>query len=78
MADVPDIAGPLTTWHDHQNLCWNEDGSLAGILVDGTCRPAGTFRPTPPMLHVWVVEHPCGPFAGIDGSHGSGCEHEHS
>ena len=78
MADVPDIAGALTTWHDHQNLCWNEDGSLAGILVDGECRPGGTFRATPPMLHVWIVEHPCGPFAGIDGTHGEGCEPDHT
>ena len=77
MADVPDIAGALTSWHDHQNLCWHEDGRLAGILVDGECRPGGTFRATPPMLHVWIVEHPCGPFAGIDGSHGTGCVHEH-
>ena len=23
MADVPDIAGDLTMWHDHQNLCWD-------------------------------------------------------
>ena len=26
MADVPDVAGPLTTWHDHQNLCWDANG----------------------------------------------------
>jgi hypothetical protein len=30
------------------------------------------------MLHVWVTEHECGPFAGIEGSHGSSCgDHEH-
>ena len=43
----------------------------------GTCA-RGEFRPTQPMLHVWVDEHPCGPFAGIEGSHGSGCDdHDH-
>jgi hypothetical protein len=69
MADVPDIAGPMTQWHDHQNLCWDASGvRLAGILVNGRCTPAGTFRPTPPMLHVWVVDNECGPFAGIEGS----------
>lgn len=79
MADVPDIAGPMTEWHDHQNLCWDASGvRLAGILVDGQCRPGGTFRPTPPMLHVWVTEHPCGPFAGIEGSaHTGACHSSH-
>jgi hypothetical protein len=79
MADVPDVAGPMTEWHDHQNLCWDATGvRLAGILVDGQCRPGGTFRPTPPMLHVWVTEHPCGPFAGIEGSaHTGACHSSH-
>ena len=44
MADVPDVAGALTTWHDHQNLCWDANGKLAGIVVNGQCRPGGTFR----------------------------------
>ena len=75
MEDVPDVAGELTAWHDHQNLCWDESGiRLAGILVDGRCVPRGIFRPTPPMLHVWLQDHPCGPFAGIEG-HGAGCGH---
>jgi hypothetical protein len=73
MADVPDLAGELTTWHNHTNLCWNGH-RLAGVLVNGTCT-AGVLRVTPPMLHVWMVPHPCGPFAGIEG-HG-GCAHAH-
>ena len=75
MDSVPDIAGELTTWHDHQNLCW-EGIQVVGILgPDGRCA-RGEFRPTPPMLHVWMVEHPCGPFAGIEGGgHGDGCGH---
>lgn len=72
MSDVPDIAGELTAWHDHQNLCWADSGiRLAGVLVNGRCFPGGTFRPTPPMLHVWLQDHKCGPFAGIEG-HGGG------
>ena len=35
MADVPDVAGELTTWHDHQNLCWE------GIRVVGTTDATG-------------------------------------
>ncbi len=78
MADVPDVAGELTVWHDHQNLCWDRSGlRLAGLLVNGRCFPAGTLRPTPPMLHVWLADHPCGPFAGIEG-HGGGCAHGHA
>lgn len=77
MDDVPEVAGDLTVWHDHQNLCWDESGQrLAGVLVAGRCRPGGELRPTPPMLHVWLSEHECGPFAGIEG-HGSSCAHEH-
>lgn len=75
MADVPDIAGELTTWHDHQNLCW-EGGRVVGLLVNGQCT-AGTFRATPPMLHVWLVDRPCGPFAGLEG-HGGDCGHDHA
>jgi hypothetical protein len=78
MADVPDVAGGLTVWHDHQNLCWDRSGTrLAGLLVNGACFPGGTLHPTPPMLHVWLADHPCGPFAGIEG-HGGGCAHGHA
>ena len=78
MADVPDVAGELTVWHDHQNLCWDRSGlRLAGLLMNGKCFPGGTFRPTPPMLHVWLADHACGPFAGIEG-HGGGCAHGHA
>lgn len=81
MGDVPDIAGELTAWHDHQNLCWAHSGiRLAGVLVNGRCFPGGTFRATPPMLHVWLQDHKCGPFAGIEG-HGGGATcapHQHA
>jgi hypothetical protein len=78
MADVPDVAGELTVWHDHQNLCWDRSGlRLAGLLLNGRCFPGGTLRATAPMLHVWLADHPCGPFAGIEG-HGGGCTHGHA
>jgi hypothetical protein len=67
MEDVPDIAGNLTVWHDHDNLCFDPQTSrLSGVFVDGKCRPAGVHVPTAPMLHVWVTPNPCGPFAGTD------------
>jgi hypothetical protein len=76
MADVPDIAGELTTWHDHQDLCWEGIRVVGRLGPNGTC-PRGEFRGTAPMLHVWLVPHPCGPFAGLEG-HGGGCAaHDH-
>lgn len=80
MADVPDVAGQLTVWHDHQNLCWDATGTrLAGISTDGvTCRPGGELRGTSPMLHVWLTDQDCGPFAGIEGHGSTDCsQHEH-
>lgn len=77
MANVPDIAGGLTPWHDHQNLCW-EGNKLVGILVAGKCVPRGEFRATAPMIHVWMQETPCGPFTGIEGHGGGNCAHSHT
>jgi hypothetical protein len=75
MTDVPDIAGELTTWHDHDNLCF--DGTqLVALATDGVC-PLGVLVDTPPMLHVWVEANPCGPFAAID-EHGVICDTTHT
>jgi hypothetical protein len=76
METVPDVAGELTPWHDHQNLCFAPNGRLAGRLVNGTCVPGGTLRLTAPMMHVWLADTPCGPFSGIEG-HGGNCQHAH-
>jgi hypothetical protein len=64
LADVPDIAGGLTVWHDHDNMCFSGD-QFTGLTISGVC-PAGTLRDTPPMLDVWIEENACGPFAVID------------
>ena len=78
LAEAPDVAGSLTPWHDHQNLCWDETGAkLAGIVVNGQCRPGGTFRATAPMMHVWLTDPPCGPFSGVEGHGASDCVHTH-
>ncbi len=74
MEDAPDIAGDLTPWHDHQNLCWEGSRVVGTTNATGSC-VRGEFRATQPMIHVWMMEHECGPFAGIEGSHGSGCSH---
>ena len=60
----PDVGGPLTDWHTHQNVCFTSKGRIAGLLSPfGTC-PAGSFNlPTAAMLHVWIVDNPDGVFA---------------
>lgn len=76
MADAPDLGDPRAEFHVHDDLCWGPERRVAGLYVDGRCVPGGVHAVTPPMLHVWLVDHPCGPFAGIDGpSHR--CEHRH-
>ena len=48
---------------------------LVGVTVDGQCE-RGNVLLTPPMIHVWRVDTPCGRFAGVD-EHGLQCDHEH-
>jgi len=83
MSSVPYIAGELTTWHDHTNLCWGigEWGTpvVVGLTrAPGDCGGRGFYSRTPPMLHVWMdmTGNACGPFAGVDEG-GVMCEHDH-
>jgi hypothetical protein len=55
------IGGPLTSWHTHRDLCANRRG-VVPILPTGTCL-SGTSPLQLEMLHVWLVDHPEGPFA---------------
>lgn len=65
---TPELGGALTQWHIHDNLCFGPNGSVAGITnADGTCAPP-LVKPEPvPMIHVWIVPNPCGPFAALKG-----------
>ena len=84
---VPDVGGSLTQWHIHDNLCFTPPPSRVVIGVtsaDGTCQQGVKFTPVP-MMHVWVLSHPCGPFAALEGV-GAGqikagetraCDHNH-
>lgn len=70
-ADVPDVGGPLTQWHVHADLCLtnNPQQRVVSSLtsIGGAC-PAGTSKAgNTPMLHVWIVPNPCGPFAALEG-----------
>jgi hypothetical protein len=74
---VPEVAGPLTPWHNHKDLCWDPTGKyIMGVFrqpigaPSGRCIPWGTLRDLPPMLHVWVTPNVCGPFAEVDDQNG--------
>lgn len=68
---VPDVGGPLTQWHIHDNLCYSlsDPPRVAGLTrSDGTCGPGTRHMGKPvPMIHVWIRPHRCGPFAALDG-----------
>ena len=69
--DVPELGGPLTQWHIHDNLCFTPDPvqpRIVGITNgEGECAaPTTKFTPVP-MIHVWITPHRCGPFAALEG-----------
>jgi hypothetical protein len=67
MDDVPDLGDADAVWHTHDNLCWSADRRVVGLLIDDRCVPEGEPAPSVPMMHVWLVDHPCGPFAALEG-----------
>ncbi len=69
---LTDWAGPLMTWHNHGNLCWdlvNGKLNVVGVINEttGTCTRGFNAGGEVPMVHVWIVAHPCGPFAALEG-----------
>jgi hypothetical protein len=86
---VPPLGGPLVQYHVHNDLCWEgQDGAYTVFAADplpAPC-PAGSHRRLlEPMLHVWIVANPCGPFAALEGISGGQvregeevlCDHVH-
>ncbi len=69
--DVPDVGGALTQWHVHRDLCLTDDPQqrlVSGLTtLDGGCPAGSTKAGDTPMLHVWSVPNPCGPFAALEG-----------
>jgi hypothetical protein len=74
-ANIPPLfSGPLTQWHIHNNLCFRDLGGkpdqqmVAGITDgQGNCPPGEEKSVPVPMIHVWIVKNPCGPFAALEG-----------
>lgn len=86
MSDVPDTGGALMQWHIHDNLCFNANGKVASLRAPGGPCPEGlSVGGENPMIHVWITEHPCGPFAALEGIAGGTiaegetrlCDHAH-
>jgi len=61
----PDPGGPLTAWHQHENICFSVIGLEFSLMTPYSTCPFGAIDVTaPPMLHVWIVDNPKGgPFA---------------
>ncbi len=72
--DIPDLLqSPLTQFHVHDNLCFAQTSDpLQKVFAgptnsSGQCPPGQTLAGNVPMLHVWIVKNPCGPFAALSG-----------
>jgi len=71
--DGPQVGGPLTQWHQHSNICFDNATGVAVAFVhsgdedtndkSGSCPRGSSNQTTPQMLHVWLIENPEGPFA---------------
>jgi len=61
----PDPGGPMTAWHQHENICFTPFGFEFSLMTPYATCPMGAIDVSaPPMLHVWVVDNPRGgPFA---------------
>ena len=60
----PDPGGPLTAWHQHQNICFTPFGAEFSLMTPTATCPIGAIDlSVPPMLHVWIVDNPSGKFA---------------
>jgi hypothetical protein len=70
-ADVPDVGGSLTQWHVHDDLCLTEGAQqrfVSGLTTaSGECPPGTDKAGNTPMLHVWNIPTPCGPFSALEG-----------
>jgi hypothetical protein len=69
---LTEYAGPLMTWHEHNNLCWGvgADGKpkVVGLTdADGNCANGVKAGGENPMVHVWIVPRACGVFSALEG-----------
>jgi len=62
----PQVGGPLTVWHYHvwaRPNCLLERMLMIAKSEDGRCERGIPTSRSPEMLHVWLLDHPEGPFS---------------
>jgi len=61
----PEVGGDLARWHNHVGKCPpGERGDMLAHMNPPRCGPGAVPGPhAPEMLHVWLFDHPDGPFA---------------
>jgi hypothetical protein len=60
----PDPGGPLTAWHQHENICFTPFGFEFSFMTPFATCPLGAIDiSASPMLHVWLYKTSGGPFA---------------
>ena len=63
----PDPGGPLTAWHQHQNICITPFGLEFSLMTPFSTCPLGAIDfSAPAMLHVWIVANPQGGRFAVD------------
>jgi hypothetical protein len=63
----PDPGGPLTAWHQHQNVCFTPLGLEFSLMTPFSTCPLGAIDfSAPAMLHVWIVPNPQGGRFAVD------------
>lgn len=73
--EAPEVGGPLTPWEERSDLCLSLPTEAAGVDArrfegfvgaDGRCGAGAAPAGPVPVLKVWVVANPCGPFASLE------------
>jgi hypothetical protein len=63
----PDPGGPLTAWHQHENICVTPFGFEFSFMTPFATCPIGAIDiSAPPMLHIWIVDNPKGGQFAVD------------
>jgi len=63
----PDPGGPLTAWHQHENICVTPIFFEFSLMTPFATCPLGAIDiSVSPMLHVWIVDNPKGGQFAVD------------
>lgn len=68
--NAPTDGGALMQYHIHNNLCFTAPPAphVAGLTnAEGGCEPPLVFFNPNVMVHVWIRQNECGPFAALKG-----------